>query len=134
MKLPCRHILAVRKAVAMDVYVPDLCATRWYLSYFIKNHYAYKCDTLCDDCMTTESGFRMEVVNKEEDHRQALSEQDKFRQGMKLFQESAMHLSTEDFLFNLQILREQSKLLREDGNESKSDEEDLNHGQKVFQL
>ena len=38
MQLPCRHILAVRSDLKLDLYSPDLCAMRWTLNYYHTNH------------------------------------------------------------------------------------------------
>jgi len=38
MLLPCRHIFAVRSSSRVDLYSPELCATRWTLAYYQSNH------------------------------------------------------------------------------------------------
>ena len=34
MKLPCRHILALRKHLGMDMFFTSLCDVRWHLAYY----------------------------------------------------------------------------------------------------
>jgi len=34
MKLPCRHIFALRKHVGMDLFDPSLCDRRWTIDYY----------------------------------------------------------------------------------------------------
>jgi len=38
MLLPCRHIFAVQSSSQVDLYSPELCATRWTLAYYQSNH------------------------------------------------------------------------------------------------
>ena len=41
MKLPCRHILAVRDKVKIDLYSEELCDKRWHISYYKSFQRAY---------------------------------------------------------------------------------------------
>ncbi|XP_074596809.1 uncharacterized protein LOC141851903 [Brevipalpus obovatus] len=44
MHLPCRHIFALHSRLEKDLYLPELCSSRWYLSKF--EHFRRSC---CDE-------------------------------------------------------------------------------------
>ena len=45
MKLPCRHILAVRAKLEVDLFEETLCDRRWSANYFKRSQRIFSCDT-----------------------------------------------------------------------------------------
>ena len=44
MKLPCRHIFAVRTKLEMDLYSEELCDVRWSVQYYNENQHIFQSD------------------------------------------------------------------------------------------
>ena len=49
MKLPCRHVLAVRDELGLPLYASDSIAERWKLTY-LKEVFGNKCTTSVESC------------------------------------------------------------------------------------
>ena len=80
MLLPCRHIFAVRSSSRVDLYSPELCATRWTLAYYQSNHRVLADPTSdLDDGSLNVSAARMKT-------QPILSQQDKYRKAFHVAQ------------------------------------------------
>lgn len=42
MKMPCRHLLALRGSLGLQLFSPDLCDKRWTKSYFYNSHRVFR--------------------------------------------------------------------------------------------
>ena len=49
MKLPCRHILAARSKLGLELYDKSLCAERWSAAYYKLNQRIFICEDMPDD-------------------------------------------------------------------------------------
>ena len=106
MKLPCRHIFAVRTAYSLSEYDESLCAERWKLRHFLSHHSAYLPNDSSGsdaDCGDTVDIFQhtFELASA------VLSEQQKYRKAFKVAQNLCQQLSTfgmHDFNEGIEVL------------------------------
>ena len=112
MKLPCRHILAVRTAYSLPVFDESLCAQRWKLQHFFSHHQAYlPADSSgnsadCDDALDISTCIF-------EPKSTVLSEQQKYKKAFKVAQNLCQQLSTfgmHDFIEGMQVLQSVASL------------------------
>ena len=80
MLLPCRHIFAVRSSSRVDLYSPELCATRWTLAYYQSNH-----RVLADPTLDLGDGS-LNVSAARTKTQTILSQQDKYRKAFHVAQ------------------------------------------------
>lgn len=106
MKLPCKHIFAVRQSKSLSEFDEALCADRWKLQYFISNHHAYH-------NVGGQSSAENNIVISQHVSEPILSEQQKYRKAFKLGQALSQQLSTfgmRDFNDGIEVLQAVSHL------------------------
>lgn len=112
MKLPCRHIFAVRQYKSLSEFDEALCADRWKLQYFINNHRAYQhADSGCDQDLDFSGENNIEITHHVSEP--ILSEMQKYRKAFKIAQTLSQQLSSfgmRDFNDGIEVLQAVSHL------------------------
>ena len=109
MKLPCKHIFAVRAAKSLSEYEESLCAERWTLQHF-SHHRAYLPTDSGGGSDTSEPVSTQPHVSlyTSEPVSTVLSEQQKYRKAFKIAQNLCQQLSTfgmRDFNEGVEVLQ-----------------------------
>lgn len=85
MKLPCRHLLALRDSLGLQLFDPDLCHKRWTKSYFHHSHRMFRQgvkassednahpDDFISITMEESSPVRKKVLSRHDKYRKAFS-------------------------------------------------------------
>ena len=110
MKLPCKHIFAVRASKSLSEYEESLCAERWTLQHFTSHHRAYLPTDSGGGSDTSEPGSTQPHVSlyTSEPVSTVLSEQQKYRKAFKIAQNLCQQLSTfgmRDFNEGVEVLQ-----------------------------
>ena len=108
MKLPCRHIFAVRRSKSISEFDEDLCANRWKLQYFISNHHAYRFADGAGGGQDSEFSAEDNIEVSQHVSEPILSETQKYRKAFKIAQSLSQQLSTfgmHDFNDGVEVLQ-----------------------------
>ena len=107
MKLPCRHIFAVRRSKSLSEFDEALCSDRWKLQYFVSNHRAYQStDDRDREDLQLSVGDDIEISQHVSEP--VLSETQKYRKAFKIAQTLSHQLSTfgmRDFNDGIEVLQ-----------------------------
>ena len=117
MRLPCRHILYMRRCRNISEYDESLCAERWKLQHFIDNQRVFVRDEIEDE-PNHEELYSIDVIQdnvaiKTSCRTRTLTEQEKYRKAFKVTQSLAQQISTlgmPDFEEGLLVLDKISSL------------------------
>lgn len=107
MKLPCKHIFAVRTSQSLSEYEESLCAERWTQKHFTSHHRAYV-PTDMSDCDVESHIDDTIQISTLEPARAVLSEQQKYRKSFNIGQRLCQQLSTfgmHDFNEGIEVLQ-----------------------------
>lgn len=92
MKLPCRHIFALRKEMNHPLYSETLCDRRWKKEYYLNSHRIFKSTTINEtyDNQDDLTNFATITIDKKQkSNRNVLSQHEKYRKTFGVVQKIA---------------------------------------------
>ncbi len=110
MRLPCRHVLFMRRHKSITEYDETLCAERWKLQHFIENHRVYNNEPNHSSLEENQDFPIVQVTKQSSSHTsvsRVYSEQEKYRKSFKIAQSIAQKLSCfgmQDFEEGMHVL------------------------------
>ena len=117
MRLPCCHVLFMRRRKVISEYDETLCAERWKLQHFIDNHRVYRKNELenqfSPQYLQDSSSIEFAEHSSHESRSRVLSEQEKYRKAFKVAQSLAQRVSCfgmRDFEEGLSVLNSVASL------------------------